>query len=166
MDALRSRDVSASASRVRDGLVAAEVAPTLMLLVGAGLLTRRLFSVSRVPLGFDPQSLVTVDLRRHRVWDGLSHARDRRAHGARGRPATHRGARSASPAPVRCLSASQRSARSSARGPCRASSTAWRRATGHAVQRRRSRAGRCAYGCGWSYASSQTGRAAGRAATG
>jgi putative ABC transport system permease protein len=62
MDALRSRDMEARPSRTRDVLVAAEVALTLILLVGAGLLGRSLLSVSRVPLGFDPRSLVTIDL--------------------------------------------------------------------------------------------------------
>jgi putative ABC transport system permease protein len=62
MDALRSRDMEARPSRARDVLVAAEVALTLILLVGAGLLGRSLLSVSRVLLGFDPRSLVTIDL--------------------------------------------------------------------------------------------------------
>jgi len=62
MDALRSRESIGGSSRLRDTLVAAEVALTLMLLVGAGLIGRTLLSVSRVPLGFDPHGLVTMDI--------------------------------------------------------------------------------------------------------
>jgi putative ABC transport system permease protein len=62
MDALRSRELIGGSSRLRDALVAAEVALTLMLLVGAGLVARTLISVSRVPLGFDPENVVTMDL--------------------------------------------------------------------------------------------------------
>jgi predicted permease len=62
MDALRSRESSGGSSRLRDALVAAEVALTLMLLVGAGLVGRSLLSVSHVPLGFDPDGLLTMDI--------------------------------------------------------------------------------------------------------
>jgi len=62
MDALRSRESIGGSSRLRDALVAAEVALTLMLLVGAGLVGRTLLSVSRVPLGFDPHGVVTMDI--------------------------------------------------------------------------------------------------------
>jgi len=60
--ALRTREGEGSRSRLRDGLVAAEVALTLVLLFGAGLLGRSLLRVSQVPLGFDPHSVVTADL--------------------------------------------------------------------------------------------------------
>ena len=48
--------------RLRDTLVAAEVALTLALLFGAALLGRSLLRVSEVPLGFDPYGVVTADL--------------------------------------------------------------------------------------------------------
>jgi putative ABC transport system permease protein len=60
--ALRTRDGEGGSSRLRDALVAAEVALTLALLFGAGLLGRSLLRVSQVPLGFDPQGVVTADL--------------------------------------------------------------------------------------------------------
>jgi putative ABC transport system permease protein len=62
MDALRSRETVGGSSRLRDALVSAEVALTLMLLVGAGLVGRTLISVSRVPLGFDPENVTVMDL--------------------------------------------------------------------------------------------------------
>jgi putative ABC transport system permease protein len=62
VDALRSRESIGGSSLLRDGLVAAEVALTLMLLVAAGLVGRTLLSVSQVPLGFEPHGLVTMDI--------------------------------------------------------------------------------------------------------
>ena len=60
--ALRNRESSASGSRVRDALVAGEVALTLVLLFGAGLLGRSLWAAARTPMGFDTGDVVTVDL--------------------------------------------------------------------------------------------------------
>src|SRR5262249_15063314 len=60
--ALRTREGEGGTSRLRDALVAAEVALTLALLFGAGLLGRSLLRVSDVPLGFDPHGVVTADL--------------------------------------------------------------------------------------------------------
>jgi putative ABC transport system permease protein len=62
MDALRGREPVAGSSRLRDGLVASEVALTMILLAGAGLAGRTLLSVSQVSLGFDPRSVVTMEL--------------------------------------------------------------------------------------------------------
>ena len=60
--ALRARDSAGSGSRVRDALVAAEVALTLALLFGAGLLGRSMLRLSNVALGFDARDVITVDL--------------------------------------------------------------------------------------------------------
>jgi predicted permease len=49
-------------SRVRRALVAVQVAVSLVLLVGAGLLARTLLNLDRVPLGFAPQPLLTANL--------------------------------------------------------------------------------------------------------
>ncbi len=62
MGPLRGRDLITGSSRLRGGLVAAEVALTLTLLAGAGLLARTLMSVSQVRMGFDPLEVVTIDL--------------------------------------------------------------------------------------------------------
>ena len=62
MGPLRGRDLITGSSRLRGGLVAAEVALTLTLLAGAGLLARTLMSVSHVRMGFDPLEVVTIDL--------------------------------------------------------------------------------------------------------
>jgi putative ABC transport system permease protein len=48
--------------RVRDALVAAEIAIALVLLVGAGLLLRSFVALSRVDTGIDTQNLLTFDL--------------------------------------------------------------------------------------------------------
>ena len=46
--------------RLRDGLVAAQTAVTLVLLVAAGLLTRSIVEAQRVDLGFEPAGLAAV----------------------------------------------------------------------------------------------------------
>ena len=48
--------------RARNALVAAEVAVTLVLLVGAGLLIRSFTTLQAVPAGFDPQNVLTARL--------------------------------------------------------------------------------------------------------
>ena len=60
--AIRSGVASATRAsfRVRHGLVVAQIALTLMLLVGAGLLLRSFAGLRSVPLGFAPQSVVTM----------------------------------------------------------------------------------------------------------
>src|SRR4029078_7815366 len=60
--ALRARDAGGSGSRVRNALIAAEVALTLVLLFGAGLLGRSMLRAAHAPLGFDPRDVVTADL--------------------------------------------------------------------------------------------------------
>jgi putative ABC transport system permease protein len=45
---------------LRKGLIAGEVALAVVLLVGAGLLTRTLWDLSHVPLGFEPAGVVTL----------------------------------------------------------------------------------------------------------
>ena len=51
-----------SASRLRDGLVIAEVSLTLMLSVAAVLLTRQLIAEGRADLGFDANNIALVEL--------------------------------------------------------------------------------------------------------
>src|SRR3954468_5402325 len=60
--ALRPRDGGGARSRLRDVLVAAEVALTLVLLFGAALLARSLFAAAHAPLGFSPANAITADL--------------------------------------------------------------------------------------------------------
>jgi predicted permease len=49
-------------SRARSVLVASEMALGLVLVVGAGLMTRSLSRVTEAPLGFEPDELLTVEL--------------------------------------------------------------------------------------------------------
>ena len=49
-------------SRTRNALVVAEVAFSLMLLIGAGLLIRSLWALHNVNPGFDADHVVTMDL--------------------------------------------------------------------------------------------------------
>ena len=56
----RTSSSSRTHSRMRSGLVIAETAIGVMLLVGAGLLLRSLYRLSRVDLGFDPHHLLTA----------------------------------------------------------------------------------------------------------
>lgn len=60
--ALRARETTSAGSRLRDGLVAAEVGLTLVLLFGATLLGRSLLAAARVPMGFDPAGIAAVDV--------------------------------------------------------------------------------------------------------
>ncbi|HEY4591194.1 MAG TPA: ABC transporter permease, partial [Thermoanaerobaculia bacterium] len=56
------RAVSSPRDRVRTGLLVAEVALALMLLVGAGLLIRSVVRLQEVEVGFDPSNLLTAQL--------------------------------------------------------------------------------------------------------
>jgi putative ABC transport system permease protein len=51
-----------SARRFRDGLVVLQVAATLVLLVGAGLMLRTLANLNAIELGFDPNNLLTMQV--------------------------------------------------------------------------------------------------------
>ncbi|MGH8131470.1 MAG: ABC transporter permease, partial [Steroidobacteraceae bacterium] len=67
----RGQGVGARHRRVQRLLIAGELALTLTLLAGAGLLLRSLELVERTPLGFDPQNLLAF---RVVVADGLTDA--------------------------------------------------------------------------------------------
>ena len=54
--------VSGSTRRFRDGLVVLQVAATLVLLVGAGLMLRTLANLNAITLGFDPNNLLTMQV--------------------------------------------------------------------------------------------------------
>ncbi len=49
-------------TRIRNGLLVAEVALTLILLVGAGLLLQSLYKLQRIDMGFTPEQLLTAKL--------------------------------------------------------------------------------------------------------
>jgi putative ABC transport system permease protein len=65
-DVLRSETRSASgtavARRMRSTLIVLEIAMSLVLLVGAGLLVRSFVALQRMPLGFQPHGLVASDI--------------------------------------------------------------------------------------------------------
>jgi putative ABC transport system permease protein len=54
--------VSGSTRRFRDGLVVLQVAATLVLLIGAGLMLRTLANLNAIELGFDPNNLLTMQV--------------------------------------------------------------------------------------------------------
>jgi putative ABC transport system permease protein len=56
----RSGTSNLRGNRIRNVLVAAQVALSLMLLIGAILMTRTFANMQRLDLGFDPQSLMTL----------------------------------------------------------------------------------------------------------
>src|SRR4030095_2236280 len=55
-------NIGGSARRLRDGLVALQVAATLVLLVGAGLMLRTLANLNAIALGFDASHLLTMQV--------------------------------------------------------------------------------------------------------
>jgi predicted permease len=57
-----SRSVAVGRGRLRAALVVSEVTIAVVLLVGAGLLARSFVELRRVPLGFDPSGLLSVDV--------------------------------------------------------------------------------------------------------
>ena len=61
MEGARSTDSSAR-NRVRAGLVIAEVALSLVLLIGAGLLVKSMYRLLRVDRGFDANSVLTLQV--------------------------------------------------------------------------------------------------------
>jgi putative ABC transport system permease protein len=64
--ALKDQSAASSASRsqvhLRKGLVAAQVALTMLLLIGSALFTRTLWNLSRVDLGLRPNQLITFSI--------------------------------------------------------------------------------------------------------
>lgn len=58
----RGATTSRGARRLRSALVGAELALSLALLIAAGLAVRSAAYVSRLPLGFDPQGVVTAEV--------------------------------------------------------------------------------------------------------
>ncbi len=65
-DVLRSETRGGSGGlatrRVRSALIVFEIALSLVLLVGAGLLVRSYIAMQRIPLGFEPRGMVSFDL--------------------------------------------------------------------------------------------------------
>ncbi|HEX3865287.1 MAG TPA: FtsX-like permease family protein, partial [Gemmatimonadaceae bacterium] len=65
-DVLKSESRASSgdrrARRVRSALIVAEIALSLVLLVGAGLLVRSFVALQHTPLGFDPHGLASVQV--------------------------------------------------------------------------------------------------------
>ncbi len=59
---VRTSLASASRGAVRGALVIAEVALSIVLLAGAGLMTRTLFALTHVSLGFNPENLLFTQL--------------------------------------------------------------------------------------------------------
>src|SRR5262245_38402943 len=60
-DALRTRGSKAGQTpRVRQALVVAQVAMTVVLLCGAGVLVRTLIALDRAPMGFDAHDVLTM----------------------------------------------------------------------------------------------------------
>jgi putative ABC transport system permease protein len=63
-DSLKDGSQSASSGgarqRFRNGLVVAQMALAVLLLVGAGLMIRSLWSLQRIPIGFDPANVLTM----------------------------------------------------------------------------------------------------------
>jgi predicted permease len=59
----QSRRTTGAVSRLSKGLIVAQVALSLLLLVGAGLFIRSLYNLRRVDLGFNPENLLVFTLR-------------------------------------------------------------------------------------------------------
>lgn len=57
-----ARSVTGGRTRLRWALVASEVAVAVVLLVGAGLLGRSFLELRRVPLGFEPEQVLSVEV--------------------------------------------------------------------------------------------------------
>jgi putative ABC transport system permease protein len=65
-DVLRSETRAGSGSvttrRVRSALIVFEIAMSIVLLVGAGLLVRSFVAMQRMPLGFEPRGMISFDI--------------------------------------------------------------------------------------------------------
>lgn len=68
-DALQgeSRTVAAGRHRLRNALVAAQVAASMVLLIAAGLFARSLSEIQRVDLGFDPHYVLNLTMNLHQA---------------------------------------------------------------------------------------------------
>jgi putative ABC transport system permease protein len=53
---------SAASPALRRGIIVAQIALTMMLLVGAGLMTRTIVAIGSEPIGFEPRNIVKGDL--------------------------------------------------------------------------------------------------------
>jgi predicted permease len=66
LSGLREGSAGSGTSRrqgiLRDGLVAVEIALSLMMLSAAGVMARTLYQMQRTPLGFTPENVVTAEL--------------------------------------------------------------------------------------------------------
>lgn len=79
--ALRAARLKPGNVRLRGGLVVAQVALSMVLLIGAGLMTQTLLAITHVDLGFNPANLLETRLVIPRGQDGLlTEIRDRVAH--------------------------------------------------------------------------------------
>ena len=58
----RTASGGGSTKRLRSGLIVLEIALSLVLLIGAGLLVRSFLALQRMPLGFQPHGLVAADV--------------------------------------------------------------------------------------------------------
>jgi putative ABC transport system permease protein len=58
----RSASGGTAARRLRSTLIVLEIALSLVLLIGAGLLVRSFAALQRIPLGFEPHGLVAADV--------------------------------------------------------------------------------------------------------
>ncbi len=58
----RAGSVGRTARRLRSSLIVFEIAMSLVLLVGAGLLVRSFAALQRIPLGFEPRGLAEVEV--------------------------------------------------------------------------------------------------------
>ena len=54
--------MTSGANRFRAALIVAELALSIVLLVGAGLMVRSLWLLQRIDLGFDPQNVLTLQI--------------------------------------------------------------------------------------------------------
>ena len=66
LSGLREGSAGSGTSRrqaiLRDGLVAMEIALSLLMLTAAGVMARTLYQMQRTPLGFNPENVVTAEL--------------------------------------------------------------------------------------------------------
>ena len=61
-DGVRTAGMNRSGRRLQGGLAVVQIALALMLLIGAGLLARSYLRLTSLPLGFQPENLLTISL--------------------------------------------------------------------------------------------------------